>query len=447
MKPENCSAVSSATSLPGNKAAVRFGEQLLAELGIQKAVSGESDHPALAWRRAGLLELSGAKHGPAEMVPLPVANAVDGALLALKSLSSDPEKLPINGALLLGERARLLGRTRNGRASTGGHCRLIDTAHGRFALNLARDDDWALLEAWLQEPASSWDDIERIAAERDAAMLVQRGMKMGIAIALDQLPESKPWFVETDVTARQSEQKTPLVVDLSSLWAGPMAGNLLHLMGARVIKVESHARPDGARQGNAEFYHLLNAGKQSVAFDFASAEGRADLLKLIARADIVIEASRPRALRQLGVDAEQLLFDKPGKVWLRLMAYGDEDNRIGFGDDIGVAAGLCTIMERSWGKPVFVGDAIADPVSGIFGALAAWAKWQDGKGGLIHLSMRDAVRRAMQLESEQMDWPEVATEWQALADADGDELYPMRQNLAAVEETGASTNRIMAELC
>lgn len=447
MKPENCSAVSSATSLPGNRAAARFGEQLLAELGIRKSVSGENDHPALAWRRAGLLELSGENHGPAQMVPLAVASAVDGALLALKSLSSDPEKLPLNGSLLLGERARMMGRTRNGRASTGGHCRLIDTHHGRFALNLARDDDWALLEAWLEEPASGWVDIERIAAERDAAVLVQRGIEMGLAISLDQIVENKPWFVETALTTRRPEQKTPLVVDLSSLWAGPLAGNLLHLMGARVIKVESHARPDGARMGNAEFYRLLNAGKQSVAFDFASAEGRADLLKLITKADIVIEASRPRALRHLCVDAEQLLSDKPGKVWLRLTAYGDEDNRIGFGDDIGVAAGLCTIMEHSWGKPVFVGDAIADPVSGIFGALAAWAKWQDGKGGLIHLSMRDAVRRAMQLENEQMDWPEVATKWQELAEADCDDLYPTRQNLGAVEAIGASTNRVMAELC
>ena len=270
---------------------------------------------------------------------------------------------------------------------------------------------------------------------------------MGLAISLDQIVENKPWFVETALTTRHPEQKTPLVVDLSSLWAGPLAGNLLHLMGARVIKVESHARPDGARMGIAAFYRLLNAGKQSVAFDFASAEGRADLLKLVDRADIVIEASRPRALRQLGVFAEQLLSDKPGKVWLRLTAYGDEDNRIGFGDDIGVAAGLCTIMEHSWGKPVFVGDAIADPVSGIFGALAAWAKWQDGKGGLIHLSMRDAVRRAMQLENEQMDWPEVATKWQELAEADCDDLYPTRQNLGAVEAIGASTNRVMAELC
>lgn len=447
MKPGSCSAVSSATNLPDSRTAARFGEQLLAELGISKAILEESDHPALAWRRAGLFDLSGQQNGAAEMVPLLIASAMDGVLLALKTLSDDPEKLPVNGALLLGERARMMSRSRNGRASTGGHCRLIESRQGRFALNLARDDDWALLEAWLEEPASNWEDVERIAAERDAVALVQRGIEIGLAISMDGMAARKPWFSETSVTTGQSEPDAPLVVDLSSLWAGPLAGNLLHLMGARVIKVESQARPDGARQGNAEFYHLLNAGKESVAFDFATAEGRADLLKLIAKADIVIEASRPRALRQLGVNAEQLLAEKPGKVWLRLMAYGDEENRIGFGDDIGVAAGLCSAMEQSWGAPVFVGDAIADPISGMLGALAAWAKWRNGKGCLIKLSMRDAVCWAMQQENGQMDRPQIAAEWQELAEADRQDLYPTRQNLGTVEEMGASTGRVLAELC
>ncbi|MEP4447852.1 MAG: CoA transferase, partial [Marinomonas sp.] len=155
----------------------------------------------------------------------------------------------------------------------------------------------------------------------------------------------------------------------------------------------------------------------------------------------------PRALRQLGVNAEQLLAEKRGKVWLRLMAYGDEENRIGFGDDIGVAAGLCSAMEQSWGAPVFVGDAIADPISGMMGTLAAWAKWRNGKGCLIKLSMRDAVCWAMQQENGQMDRPQIAAEWQELAEADRQDLYPKRQNLGTVEEMGASTGRVLAELC
>jgi len=381
------------------------------------------------------------------MVPLPLATFVDGAILALKSLSGAPENLPINGSLLLGERARLMNLSRYGRASPSGHCRLIDAKQSRFALNLARDDDWALLEAWLEEPATTWEDVIRIALSQDAETLVQRGGEIGLAISLDQVAESKPWFTETSYSSVRSVRAQPLVVDLSSLWAGPLASHLLHLMGAHVVKVESISRPDGARSGNAEIYHLLNGGKQCAAFDFYSADGRSDLRKLLAAADIVIEGSRPRALVQLGIDAEKLLAQKPGKVWLRLGAYGDDESRVGFGEDIGVAAGLSTIMQKAWGAPFFVGDAIADPVSGILAALAARTKWQAGGGSLIHLSMRDAVGRAMQLNGTKDDWPAIASEWQALGETDDADLYPMRKPSAPIEEIGASTRQIMARLC
>ena len=197
-------------------------------------IAGAADHPAIAWKRCGLLDLSGHQHGPARMFPSSICSTVDGALLALKALSPQPDRLPANGSLLLGERARLMALQRNGLASPGGHCRLINARDGRFALSLARDDDWGLLEAWLEEPASSWDDIERIVALRDAQGLVDRGAELGLAIALDSLPENRPWFEETKFESVQADRAAPLVVDLSSLWAGPLAGNLLNLMGAHV---------------------------------------------------------------------------------------------------------------------------------------------------------------------------------------------------------------------
>ena len=64
-----------------------------------------------------------------------------------------------------------------------------------------------------------------------------------------------------------------LVVDLSSLWAGPLCAQLLGQAGARVVKVESTTRPDGARQGPAGFYDLLHAGQRSVALDLTSPPG------------------------------------------------------------------------------------------------------------------------------------------------------------------------------
>ena len=394
-----------------------------------------------------MLELSGYPNTPAKMFPSPLSSAVDGAILALKSLSSHPELLPQNGSLLLGERARLMGLKRNSNISAGGYCRLIRAKNGHFAVSLARDDDWGLLEAWLEQEASSWDDIARIARLRDTKELVERGCELGLAIAWSNIPQQQSWFKEISFLKTDNSQKLPLVVDLSSLWAGPLLGNLLHLMGANVVKVESLSRTDGARRGNAEFYKLLNAGKHCAAFDFTSADGLSDLKRLIVSADIVIEASRPRALKQLGIEAERMLQQKPGKLWLRLIAHGAEQDRIGFGDDIGVSAGLTTIMEKAWGKPCFVGDAIADPISGVFGALAAWSIWKSGGGSIVNLSMRDAVRYAIQARHENINWSAIALEWQTIANNNYDDLYPMRQTYGKAEEVGESTSFIMSNLC
>ena len=447
MRLANCCAVSCAIKLPSFRNAIQVAGQLLGELGVSCRIANGADHAALAWRRGGMLPLSGESDSIPLMPPLPLAASADGAILALKALSDDPSKLPLNGSLLLGERARLMTLMRAGGNSTGGHCRILDAQDGRIAINLARDDDWDLVEAWLGRSATSWAEIARLVKQQNASSLVDQATELGLPVGLDKIDQGRPWITETSVSGVRTADKTPLVVDLSSLWAGPLAGNLLHLMGADVIKVESVARPDGARQGNADFYHLLNAGKRSVAVDFASEKGRDELSEIISAADIVIEASRPRALRQLGIEAEQMVENKSGKVWLRLMAYGDDQNRVGFGDDIGVSAGLCSVMDRAWGVPCFVGDAIADPISGIYAALAAWAKWQQGKNVLIELSMVDMVRHAAQISEMPGDLGHVAREWQKLAGNDINALYPMRTPSGEVEPLGTSTITVMKSIC
>jgi hypothetical protein len=240
-----------------------------------------------------------------------------------------------------------------------------------------------------QEPAARWFTLERVAAVPAAALAAPR-----------------------------SRRRAPCVVDLSSLWAGPLCSHLLQRLGARVIKLESRQRPDGARQGTPEFFDLLHAGKESVVLDFDSAAGRQGLRALLAQADIVIEASRPRALRQLGIDAEQLLAEQPGLTWLSLTGHGrqpPQDEWIAYGDDAGVAAGLSGVMLALTGQPLFCGDAIADPLSGWHAALAALAGWQGG-GGLYALSLVEVVRHCAQfaLPATPAALRERWQEWQAL---------------------------------
>lgn len=81
-----------------------------------------------------------------------------------------------------------------------------------------------------------------------------------------------------------------LVADFSSLWAGPLCAHLLGLAGAHVVKVETPARPDGARRGNADSYNLLHAGRRSVVLDPSASTGRGAMAALVHAADIV----RPR---------------------------------------------------------------------------------------------------------------------------------------------------------
>ena len=429
-------------SLDGSCAA-SHARRLLAELGCRDAnVTGDEDHPALAWRRSGLLDTCGLAGGPGLLCPAALASAADGALSALKALVEDPRALPLNGALLLGERARLLGLRRAGRTSPNGSCRLLDTADGRIALSLPRPDDWGLLGALFEsQQIVDWPNVAAALREGSAQEIVSRGIELGLAIALDQAPVPVERVFE-NCPRMGPRSGSPLVIDLASLWAGPLAASLLWKAGARVIKIESRSRPDAARRGHAGFYDLLNEGKQCVALNFDDPADRLRLAGLIDAADIIIESSRPRALRQLGIDRVRVVAK--GATWIGITGYGgsgDAAGRIGFGDDAAVAAGLSTVMEQAWGTALFAGDAIADPLTGLYAALGAWAGWRGGGRCLIDLSLRGTVAHAMNAGLADRD---ELQRWQSIAGADDEPYYPLRTALTAARPLGADSPAMLA---
>lgn len=422
----------------GSSIAVRHACRLLAELGLAEAShvklkAGDFDHPALAWRRSGLMDLAGAPDGRPLMCPAAIAAAADGALAAFGALLPNASSLPAAGSLLLGERARLLGLTRGGRMSANRSCFLLDTRDGRIALNMAREDDVALIPFLVeQDGTGSWELVLRDLRERDTDLLLTRGIELGLAIAKDSAPRQVERIL-SPVERVGARRRAPLVIDFSALWAGPLATSLLAMAGAEVIKVESRTRLDGARRGHAGFYDLLNAAKRSVVVDFADASELARLRDLVERADIVVEGSRPRALRQLGIDRDRAV--RAGATWVSITAHGAAGvDRIGFGDDAGVEAGLSSLMEAAWGETMFVGDAIADPLTGIYAALAAWAHWTAGGGRLVELSLVDAVRHAVTAHIAEGDELE---EWQERALADRAPMYPLRKASGSARSPGA----------
>lgn len=393
--------------MPDLPTARHYAERLLDSLGLPATMRQmpPEESAAQGWARSGLMSLTGRSDGPPRMCPAALTVCADGALAALSSLAPGQAFQGVRGRDLLAERAAIFGHARAGSASPGGSCRLLQASDGCVALNLAREDDWALLPAWLeQDVPRDWASVSAALRAASVHTLVTRARELGLAAAN---AKSDPvgavrWFTASAITRVQPITYVPLVIDLSSLWAGPLCGHLLQLAGARVIKVESTSRPDGARSGPAAFFDLMNAGKQSVALDLSTSQGRKQLQGILQRADIVIESARPRALRQMGIHAEEILRAKPSMCWIAISGYGrgePEENWIAYGDDAGVAAGLSQNLYDTTGEWLICGDAIADPLTGLHAALAAWTAYRSGRGGLVSLALCEVVRHCMQFTS------------------------------------------------
>jgi hypothetical protein len=387
--------------LPGHGIATDYAEALLRALGVEVARhGGEPDpHPAHAWARSGAMALTGRADEPPRLVPGPVASAADGALRALRALA--PERpLPGDGAALLGERAALADLTRRGGVAPGGSCRLLPAADGWLAVQLARDEDRTSLEAWLETRVGNdvWSALAAELPQRASAPLLERARWLGLPVApAARTTPPKQWLRFEAAAWASRPTRTPRVLDLSGLWAGPLACALLGDAGAQVMKLESTRRPDGARQGPRAFFDLHNGAKASVAIELDTATGRNALRRLVRASDIVVESARPRALEQLGIFAREECTRSQGLLWVSLTGYGRADpppGRVAFGDDAAVAAGLAEGVGRIEGRPLFCGDAIADPLAGLHAALAAWALWQRGATGIVDVSLRDVAAHA-----------------------------------------------------
>jgi crotonobetainyl-CoA:carnitine CoA-transferase CaiB-like acyl-CoA transferase len=237
-----------------------------------------------------------------------------------------------------------------------------------------------------------------------------------------------------------------LVVDFSALWAGPLCAALLGQAGARVVKVETPSRPDGARRGNPRFYRLLHAGHRSVVLDPDVPGERHALAALVAAADIVIEASRPRALTGFGLDAEASVA--AGTTWISITAAGRSSPRIGFGDDVAAGAGL--VVRGATGDPLFCGDALADPLTGLTAAALALTAPADGSGVLWDIAMADVV--AATLPAEPAREPRAARPSAAgwVVDTGAREvpvaLPRARTVVGTAPAAGANTAEVLAEL-
>ena len=337
------------------------------------------------------MHLTGPAPGPPAVSPAgivrPLTALGDALVSATGSLGRAVRLDPVG---LLGQRAAFAGFGRSGARSVGGHAQMVRVSDGWVALSLPRPSDTAALPALVGAavPAGHWDEIGSRLGRMASADVVAAGAALGLAVAAvgaTPRPE-RPWPTHLESPARQ-RGSAPLVIDLTSLWAGPLAGGLLAAAGCRVVKVESQARPDGARRGPAGFFEMLNGHKEQVRLDLPEPEAVDRLRELIAGADLVLESSRPRVMQQWGISPEDAVA--AGTAWVSITGHGRRGphrNRVAFGDDAAVSGGLVVPGD----PPMFVGDAIADPIGGLAAATAAARLLADGRAALVDVSLAGA---------------------------------------------------------
>jgi hypothetical protein len=291
------------------------------------------------WAESGLMWLTGRADGPPLAGPAAVADGLDA--LARRT------GLPIDGPALAAERAAVVGLTRNGTTSCGDAARLVQALDGWLCVDLPRPSDLDLLPAWLEDDGP-W---EALVAERPSADLLERAALLGLPVTAPGECTGRP----SSTRLGDGPPRTPeglRVVDLTSMWAGPLCASLLSMAGAEVIKVEAPDRPDGARSGPKAFWDLLHPHDVQVTMALGSPE----LTELLRTADVVLQSARPRALLEPSGDA----------VWVAITGHGlDGGNRPAFGDDAAVAGGLVAWED---GEPRFAADALADPITGLTAA-------------------------------------------------------------------------------
>jgi crotonobetainyl-CoA:carnitine CoA-transferase CaiB-like acyl-CoA transferase len=336
-----------------------------------------------------------------------VVRSLEDACLLLGELShAAGTRVDARPADLLCQRAAWRGLTAGGQVSAGGQCRLLRADDGWVAVTLARPSDFDAVPALVGGGSAAavsrsadvaWDALSGWAAHSPASDVAARAQLLEIPAApvpARRASPRRPWVTRHLGETGPRPNRRPVVVDLSAMWAGPLCAHLLGLAGAEVVKVEDPDRPDAARLGDPELFHHLHEGHRIEQVSFLAPDGPKRLRDLLEEADIVIEGSRPRAMAALGIHPASFLRQRPGRTWVSITGYGrtgPRSNYVAFGDDAAAGGGL--VAEGPTG-PVFCADAVADPITGLYAAVAALGSLTSGGGDLLDCAMTRAVAHA-----------------------------------------------------
>ncbi len=199
------------------------------------------------------------------------------------------------------------------------------------------------------------------------------------------------------------------VVDLTAWWAGPSAAATFAALGADVIHVESTRRMDAMRTAGGMFYGrdqwweysafflAANTNKRGVTLDLDRVEGRAMVLELVERADIVIENFTPRVLENFNLNWDVIHATNPRAIMVRMPAFGLTGpwrDRPGFAQTMEQITGLAWMTGHVEDQPR-IQRGPCDPNGGlhaVFAALVALERRdRTGVGCFVEAPMFDAA--------------------------------------------------------
>jgi alpha-methylacyl-CoA racemase len=188
------------------------------------------------------------------------------------------------------------------------------------------------------------------------------------------------------------------VVEFAGIGPGPFAAMMLSDLGADTLRIDRADRVDEANDRHPAL-DVLNRGRRSVGVDLKNAGGAAAALRLIEKADIVLEGFRPGVMEKLGLGPAACLEKNPRLVYGRMTGWGQEGplSRAA-GHDINyiALAGVLEQMGRSGEKPLpplnLVGDFGGGAMLLVTGVLAALVeRATSGKGQIVDAAMVDGA--------------------------------------------------------
>ncbi|MFF4395744.1 CaiB/BaiF CoA transferase family protein [Streptomyces sp. NPDC001480] len=194
------------------------------------------------------------------------------------------------------------------------------------------------------------------------------------------------------------------VLDLATLFAGPLAATLLGDFGADVVKVEHPAKPDPSRghgpakHGVGLWWKLLGRNKRTITLDLSKPGGRSTLLRLAATADVVIENFRPGTLEKWDLGWDELSAANPRLILTRVTAFGQFGpyaHRPGFGTLAEAMSGFAAITGEPDAPPTLPPFGLADSIAALATAYAVMtalaARERTGAGQVVDMAIIEPI--------------------------------------------------------